>query len=66
MILLDGNLNLDGIFYLIIAIMFAPAILLTIIGLLLRKNNKKAAKIFFMLAVIYVIVSMGVCGSMIM
>jgi heme O synthase-like polyprenyltransferase len=58
-------MNLDGIIYLIIAIMFGPAILLAIIALLLRKNNKKAAKVLFILAAVYVIVSLGICGSMI-
>ena len=46
------------------AIMFGPAILLTIIGLAILKSNKKAAKVLFILAVVYVIVSLGVCGSM--
>ncbi|AXP80671.1 hypothetical protein CJ739_1583 [Mariniflexile rhizosphaerae] len=57
--------NLDGIFVLIIAIMLGPAILLAIIGFALRKNNKKASKVLFILAAVYVIVSLGICGSMI-
>jgi len=56
--------NLDGLAELMIAIMFGPAIILAIIGLLLRKNNKKAAKVFFILAVVYVIISLGVCGAL--
>ena len=63
---LEGNMNFDGIIYLIIGIMFGPAILLAIIGLLVMKNNKKAAKVLFILAVIYVIISLGICGSMIL
>ena len=58
--------NLDGLIYLILAIMFGPAILLGFIGFLLFKNNKKAAKVFFILAAVYVIVSLGLCGSMLM
>ncbi|MGE5944297.1 MAG: hypothetical protein ACM31G_08155 [Flavobacteriales bacterium] len=61
-ILLEGNY--DGILYLILAIMFGPAILLAVIGFILLKNNKKASKVFFILAAVYVIVSLGVCGSM--
>ena len=57
--------NLDGLLYLLIAIMFGPAILLAIIGALLLKKNKKAAKILFILAAIYVIVSLGICGALI-
>lgn len=56
--------NLDGIIVIIIAIMLGPAILLAIIGFTLRKNNKKASKVFFILAAVYVIVSLGICGSM--
>ncbi|KAA5828203.1 hypothetical protein FPF71_01190 [Algibacter amylolyticus] len=57
-------MNLDGLIYLILAIMFGPAILLTIIGFVVLKKNKKAAKVLFILAAIYVIVSLGICGSM--
>lgn len=63
-----GNLNnlgnLDNLMYFIIAIMFGPAILLAIIGLGIRKKYKKASKILFILAVLYVIVGLGICGSM--
>ena len=55
--------NLDSLIYLILAIMFGPAILLALIGLVIRKKHKKAAKIFFILAVVYVVISLGVCGS---
>jgi len=57
--------NLDGLVVLIIAIMFGPAILLTIIGFIVKKSNKKAAKVLFILATIYVIVSLGICGAMV-
>ena len=59
-------MNLDGLIYLIVAIMFGPAILLTIIGFAVLKKNKKAAKILFILAAVYVIISLGICGSMMM
>ena len=62
LLLEPGNLN--GIFILIIAIMLGPAVLLAIIGFALRKNNKKASKVLFILAAVYVIVSLGICGSM--
>ena len=57
-------MNLDGLIYLIVAIMFGPAILLAIIGFAVLKKNKKATKILFILAAVYVIVSLGICGSM--
>ncbi|NMH88995.1 hypothetical protein [Flavivirga algicola] len=62
---LEGNMNLDGLIYLILAIMLGPAVLLAIIGLIVRNKNKKAAKILFILAAVYVIVSFGICGGMI-
>lgn len=58
-------MNLDGLIYLIIAIMFGPAILLAIIGFIVRRKNKKAAKVLFILAAVYVIVSLGVCGALV-
>jgi len=59
-----GGMNLDGLVIMIVAIMFGPAILLTIIGAAVFKKNKKAAKVLFILAAVYVIVSLGICGSM--
>ncbi|ASV30260.1 hypothetical protein [Maribacter cobaltidurans] len=58
--------NLDGLFVLILLIMFGPAALLGIIGIILMtKNKKKAGKIFMILAGVYLLISLGVCGSMI-
>lgn len=56
--------NLDGLILLIVAIMFGPAILLAIIGFAVLKKNKKAAKILFILAALYLIISLGICGSL--
>ncbi|WP_299223464.1 hypothetical protein [uncultured Psychroserpens sp.] len=57
--------NLDGLVLLILAIMFGPAILLTIIGLAVLKKNKKAAKVLFIIAAVYVTISLGICGALI-
>lgn len=62
---LAPNMNLDGLVAMIIAIMFGPAILLTIIGLAVYKKNKKAAKVLFIIAAVYVIISLGICGALI-
>ncbi|PIB39361.1 hypothetical protein [Maribacter sp. 4G9] len=57
--------NLDGLFVLIILIMFGPAILLGIIGVvLISQNKKKSGKVFVILAGVYLLVSLGICGSM--
>lgn len=60
------EVNLDGLVTLIAAIMFGPAIVLTIIGFAVLRKNKKAAKICFILAAVYIIISFGICGSMMM
>lgn len=56
--------NLDGLVFLIVLVMFGPALLLLGIGLLVRRSNKKAAKVFYILAGIYLLVSLGICGTM--
>ncbi|RRQ50084.1 hypothetical protein DZC72_05780 [Maribacter algicola] len=59
--------NLDGLFVFIFLIMFGPAILLGIIGaVLMAKNKKKGGKIFMILAGVYLLISLGVCGTMMM
>ena len=58
--------NLDGLVALIVAIMFGPAILLAIVGFALFKKHRKAAKVFFILAIVYLIVSLGICGTLMM
>ncbi|QLG45390.1 hypothetical protein [Costertonia aggregata] len=56
--------NLDGLIYFFAVIMFGPALLFAIIGLLIRKKNPKAAKVFYILAGVYLLVSLGVCGGL--
>ena len=56
--------NLDGLFVVIGLIMFGPAVLLFIIAIILGvKNKKKAAKVFWILGVVYLLISLGVCGT---
>lgn len=57
--------NLDGLVYFFALIMFGPAIVLLIIGLVIRKKNPKAAKVFYILAGVYLLVSFGVCGALV-
>ncbi len=57
--------NLDGLVALIIVVMVGPALLFAIIGFILNaKRNKKAAKVFFILAGIYLLISFGICGGL--
>jgi len=55
--------NLDGLFILILIIMFGPALLFLIIGgILFSRQKKKAGKVFMILASVYCLISLGVCG----
>ncbi len=62
MILLEGDYG--GIIFLILGIMFGPPVVLALIGVLLHRKYKTAAKVFYILAVVYLIISLGICGSM--
>ena len=57
--------NLDGLVLILVAIMLGPAIILTIIGAAVFKKNKKAAKVLFILAAVYLLISLGICGALI-
>ncbi|MCH9660976.1 MAG: hypothetical protein K0U54_08685 [Bacteroidetes bacterium] len=65
---LEGNM--DGLGILILGIFFVGfgiPIILAIIGLILRSKGKKnSAKVLFIIAGIYLLVSLGICGSMMM
>ncbi|WP_410006241.1 hypothetical protein [Aequorivita nionensis] len=66
MIFLDVG-DLTGLVVIILAIMFLPAIILFIIGaVLLANQKKKAGKILMILGVVYLLISLGICGSMMM
>ncbi|WP_452225401.1 hypothetical protein [Lacinutrix chionoecetis] len=66
MLYLGPNMNLDGLFIMIALIMVGPAVLLFIIAAVLGlKNKKKASKICWILGVVYLIISFGICGAMI-
>lgn len=56
--------NLNGIVVMIALIMVGPPIVLTIIGLTLQKSTPKGAKVFYILAALYLLIGLGICGSM--
>jgi len=64
--LIEGNM--DGLAVLIIVIFFigfGVPIILAIIGFAyFTKKKKKTAKVLFIIATIYLLISLGVCGSM--
>jgi hypothetical protein len=56
--------NLGDLVAILIMIMVAPPIVLTIIGFAIRSNSPKSAKVLFILAVLYLIVGLGICGGL--
>jgi len=58
--------NLNGLVYFILGVLLGPPIFLAIIGLLLfRTKNRKAGKVFFILAGVYLVIGLGICGVLI-
>ncbi|WP_303316669.1 hypothetical protein Q4Q34_07640 [Flavivirga abyssicola] len=62
-LIIEGG-NYLGLFLLVLAIMFLPPLILLIIGLAIRSKNRKTSKILMILAVVYLLISLGICGSM--
>lgn len=66
MFALEGNM--DGLGLLILAILFLGfgiPIILAIIGTIVRSKGKKnTAKVLWIISGIYLIISLGICGSM--
>ena len=57
-------MDFTGLIIMIGLVMVGPPVLFAIIGFSVKKKNPKAAKTLFILATVYLIVSFGVCGSM--
>lgn len=64
MILLEAG-NLNGVIALVLLMMLSPAILLTIVGFAIRKKRATAAKVLFIIAGLYVLIGLGICGVLI-
>lgn len=56
--------GLGDLVVILVLIMIGPPILLTIIGLVINKNHPKAAKVLYILASVYLLIGLGICGSM--
>ena len=56
--------GLGGLVAILVLIMIGPPILLTIIGLSINKNQPKAAKVLYILASVYLLIGLGICGSL--
>ncbi len=57
--------NLNGLVYVILLILLGPPIFLALIGLILFKTqSRKAGKVFFILAGVYLVIGLGICGAL--
>ena len=56
--------GLGGLVAILVLIMIGPPILLTIIGLVINKNQPKSAKVLYILASVYLLIGLGICGSL--
>ncbi len=63
MIFLEVHLGPE-FFLLVLLMLFGIPVLFTVIGFLIRRRNKKVASVFFILAVVYLLVSLGTCLSL--
>jgi len=64
MIFLEGG-DLGLAILLFLLILFGPPVIFAIIGIIMYgKRKKKAMKIFFIMAGVYLLISLGICGSM--
>ncbi len=63
MIVLSGGYLGEFILF-IVQVIFGPPLLLALIGGLIFKRNPKSGKVFFILASIYLIVGLGICGAL--
>ena len=62
-------MNDDGLILMILfalLVMFGIPLILTITGIAIRNKNKKTSKTLFIIAAVYAIISLGICGSMMM
>ena len=58
-------LNIDGsVIFLFFLIGNSPALLLLLIGAMLQSRKPKTAKVLFIIAGIYLVIGLGVCGLM--
>lgn len=63
---LEGG-NYNGIVYFILLILLGPPLLLGILGAFFyRRKQKTVAKVFFILAGIYLLVGLGLCGGILL
>ncbi|WP_427875524.1 hypothetical protein [Flavobacterium sp. MMS24-S5] len=56
--------NLSGLVAIFVAIMVGPPILMTIVGFAIKKNSPNGAKVCFIIGALYLIIGLGICGTL--
>jgi hypothetical protein len=56
--------NLNGLVFFLVLILIGPPIILTLIGFGIKKNSPNSAKTLFILAALYLVIGLGICGSL--
>lgn len=59
-------MELGGLIILILGVMFGPPFLLVVIGISKRNENPDTAKKLYIFAAVYVLISCGICASILM
>ncbi len=57
--------DLSGLVFMLIALMIVPPIILSVIGAAIRKKYPTGAKVLYILAGLYLLVGLGICGTLI-
>lgn len=57
---------MEMVFAIIVALIISniPALILILIGYGIRQNKPKASKILFIIATAYIIIGLGICGTL--
>ncbi|SFW64855.1 hypothetical protein SAMN02927921_02982 [Sinomicrobium oceani] len=64
MIFESANMDFTGVVVFLFSLMLGPPIILFIIGLAMFQKYRKAAKILFILGGVYLLIGLGICGSL--
>lgn len=63
---LEKIYKMELVFAIIVALIIGniPAIIMILVGYSIRQNKPKTAKILFIIATAYIIIGLGICGTL--
>lgn len=56
--------NLGGLVAFFVAIMVGPPILMAITGFAIKKSHPNGAKVCFIIGALYLLIGLGICGTL--